>query len=372
FLVLTVTYINLKAVLVRFVPLMLGTVLLIIPFASRFIQFSNSIGINCAPAFLINKPMGLFIAEADKCQTSPFWMLAILWGFFWFVGFIFLTWYFFRKLIATHTNYRYFIFFTFTFSIILTLTAEFFYFKDIYPNHFRANTMFKLGYQAYMLMAIASGPIIVSFMHAIKSRFTLFSAVTAFIVMVMLCFVGVFSIYGIPAYYGSLGKFKTLDGSAWISTSHPHTAKIITLLRSKIAQQGTTSGALLEAHGDSYTDFNIVSSFTGAPAVIGWAVHEWLWRKDYSTAVAPRAADVNTLYTSDDLQTVRKLLKKYNIRYVLVSPQEHEKYPTLNVDTWYKLGKPLYDSSGSRLDKIYITGNEVYAPVPTYLFEINQ
>ncbi|MCR4326078.1 MAG: DUF2298 domain-containing protein, partial [Candidatus Roizmanbacteria bacterium] len=381
FLVLTVTYINLKAVLIRFIPLLLGTVLLIIPFASRFIQFSNSIGINCAPAFLINKPMGLFIAEPDKCQTSPFWMLAILWGFFWWVGSIFFIWHFFKKAIATHTNYRYFIFFTFTFSIILTLIAEFFYFKDIYPNHFRANTMFKLGYQAYMLMAIASGPIIVSFIHSIKSRFTVVSTITAFILIIMLCFVGIFSLYGIPAYYGSLGKFKTLDGSAWTTTSHPYTAQVITLLRSKIAQQGTTSGALLEAHGDSYTDFNMVSSFTGAPTVVGWAVHEWLWRKDYSTAVAPRAADVNTLYTSDDLPTIRKLLKKYHIRYVLISPQEYEKYPTLQVDVWYKLGRLLYEGGTSGLETNYVPknykpGDPIYTPAEshfkTYLFEINR
>lgn len=372
FLVLTITYINLKAVLIRFIPLILATFILIIPFASRFIQFSNSIGINCAPAYLINKPLGLFIAEPDKCQTSPFWMLAILWGFFWFIGIIFLSWYFFRKKIATHTNYRYFVFFTFTFSVILTLTAEFFYFKDIYPNHFRANTMFKLGYQAYMMMAIASGPIIVSFLHSIRKNPTIISITTALVLIVMLCFVGVFSVYGIPAYYGQLGKFKTLDGSAWISATYPNTAKVITLLRTRIAKQGTTSGALLEAHGDSYTDYNIVSSFTGAPTVVGWAVHEWLWRKDYSIAVAPRAEDVNTLYTSNDMPTVQKLLKKYHIRYVLVSPQEYEKYPALNIDTWYKLGKLLYTSQLDK-DKVYITGKgTMYTPMGTYLFEIHR
>jgi len=38
----------------------------------------------------------------------------------------------------------------------LIIIPEFFYIKDIYPAHFRANTMFKLGYQAFIIMGIAS------------------------------------------------------------------------------------------------------------------------------------------------------------------------------------------------------------------------
>ena len=38
-------------------------------------------------------------------------------------------------------------------STLLLIFPEFFYIKDIYPAHYRANTMFKLGYQAFMMLS---------------------------------------------------------------------------------------------------------------------------------------------------------------------------------------------------------------------------
>ncbi len=349
FLVITVQYVNLRSVFIRFVPVLIATALLIVPFASRFQQFSNSIGINCAPPFLISRgSFGPLLFEADKCQSSPLWMLAVLWGFFWFVFIVFLAWFFFRKKIETHANYRYFIFFTFAASIILTFAAEFIYFKDIYPNHFRANTMFKLGYQAFIMMSLASGPIIVTFIRYAKTKHTVISIAAALILVAMLGMVSIYSFFGISSYYGPLGKFKTLDGSAWIKESYPQHYDIIVLLRA-MDKRGRIKGNLLEANGDSYTDFNMVSAHTGIPTVVGWGVHQWLWRKDYGIAVAPRARDVQTLYTSSDMRQVKALVKKYDIHYVVVSSFEREKYPNLKLAPWYIMGRPLYEKNGTYL-----------------------
>ena len=48
----------------------------------------------------------------------------------------------------------YFVILCLAFSFILVWIPEFFYAEDIYPAHFRANTMFKLGYQAYILGSV--------------------------------------------------------------------------------------------------------------------------------------------------------------------------------------------------------------------------
>ena len=38
---------------------------------------------------------------------------------------------------------------------------------------------------------------------------------------------------------------------------------------------------VLEASGDSYKDYdNRVSAMTGLSTVLGWYVHEWLWRNN--------------------------------------------------------------------------------------------
>jgi uncharacterized membrane protein len=108
---------------------------------------------------------------------------------------------------------------------------------------------------------------------------------------------------------------------------------------------------ILEASGDSYTDYARISANTGLPTVIGWSVHEWLWRGTYDI-VAPRIADVQTLYTTKDLSAAKSLMRKYNISYVVVSSLERQKYPNLNEQTFSKLGKIVFRSGDTRLYRI--------------------
>ena len=48
---------------------------------------------------------------------------------------------------------------------------------------------------------------------------------------------------------------------------------------------------------------------TGLPTVLGWYVHEWLWRGD-TGALNERAQEVEAIYTSTNQEEVKKLLKK--------------------------------------------------------------
>ncbi len=46
-------------------------------------------------------------------------------------------------------------------SLLLIIIPEFIYVKDIYPEHYRANTMFKLVFQAFMMLSLVSSYTIV-------------------------------------------------------------------------------------------------------------------------------------------------------------------------------------------------------------------
>ena len=60
-------------------------------------------------------------------------------------------------------------------------------------------------------------------------------------------------------------------------TELPEDASAIRWLKNNV--KGTA--VVLEAPGDSYKDYdNRVSAMTGLPTVLGWYVHEWLWRND--------------------------------------------------------------------------------------------
>jgi uncharacterized membrane protein len=67
----------------------------------------------------------------------------------------------------------------------------------------------------------------------------------------------------------------TLDGMAYLDTSHPSDAEAIAWLRNL---EGNI--IIVEAVGGDYTYSARVSSFTGIPVIIGWPFHEYMWRND--------------------------------------------------------------------------------------------
>jgi uncharacterized membrane protein len=196
--------------------------------------------------------------------------------------------------------------------------------------------MFKLGYQAFMIMGL--GCAYVFYRIAIlkrKHRFPLF-----FVYLVFFAFVFVYPFYSFPSYYGALDKTPQLDGIRWLKTSYPEDHEIIGFLNSRVPDQPV----VLEAQGDSYTDYERISSYTGLPTVAGWWVHEWLWRGS-SDIVGMRIPEIVTLYESRDLQKTRELIRKYDIKYVVVSRLEKEKYKNLYEDKFEQIGDKIFTTS---------------------------
>lgn len=63
-----------------------------------------------------------------------------------------------------------------------------------------------------------------------------------------------------------------------------------------------------------------ISINTGLPTIIGWERHETQQR--YLDGLAQRVDDVRTLYTSPDMATKLAILRKYDVRYVVVGQLE--------------------------------------------------
>ena len=236
-------------------------------------------------------------------------------------------------------KYNIFILIIFSFNIFLTIIPEFFYIKDIYPAHFRANTMFKLGYQAFTMMGIFS---IVTFYLLKKTKKTIIHHLLSVVFIIFLFFPSVYPFFSIPSYYGNLQKETDIDGVTWLTNTYPEDKEIIDYLNTNEKGQST----ILEAQGDSYTDYERISAFTGLPTVAGWWVHEWLWRGS-SDIIGKRIPEVVTLYESADLNATKDLINKYQVKYVIVSRLEREKYPNLIEDKFNKIGKLVFRSSNS-------------------------
>ena len=108
---------------------------------------------------------------------------------------------------------------------------------------------------------------------------------------------------------------------------------------------------ILEAQGDSYTDYARISANTGLPTVLGWTVHEWLWRGSYDIP-APRITDVQTMYETTDVQYAKELLDKYNVQYVYVGTLEYQKYPHLDQQKFAQLGHIVYHHGATTIYKL--------------------
>lgn len=310
-----------------------------LPFSAHFSPFITGIGVNCSPDYMssIHK-FGPFLFEKGNCQISPLWMLVVLWGFFWTNFILFLLIRPSNKITFNNQQLKikYFIFLLFAFGTFLVLIPEFFYIKDIYPAHFRANTMFKLGYQAFIMMGIASSFVFFYIKNLIKLKKYLFTMIFIFVFF----FVAIYPSFSIPSYYGDLKRQVILDGMFWLRDFSPSDLQIINYLNTNISGQPT----ILEAQGDSYTDFERISANTGLPTVAGWLVHEWLWRGS-SEVVGKRIPDIVNIYESNNLILTRELLRKYHVQYVIVSKMEKQKYPKLNEEKFLTVGKLIFSAS---------------------------
>lgn len=343
--------VNLYHSLKSFFIILVGFIAFSIPFSIHFKPFASGIGILCTPTFLtkIGK-IGPFLFEVNHCQKSPIWQLLLLYGFFYFFVFSFIVFIKFKKGYKISRN-DFFILILIILSTVLIIVPELIYVKDIYPMHYRANTMFKLTYEAFIMLSISAGYILVKIISNVKNKIIL--ALFTVTTLILVSLVIIYPYFAINSYYRNLSNYQSLDGTAYLSSLYPQDYKLINWINKNIKGQPV----ILEASGDSYTDYARISANTGLPTVIGWSVHEWLWRGTYDVA-SPRISDVEALYTSNDINKVKSLLTKYNISYVVVSTLEKDKYPNLNEKKFETFGKIVFKNNQTKLYKINIEASD--------------
>lgn len=310
------------------------------------------------------------IAQGVKTvnSQSPVWQLLILWGFPLVLTLVFLVTLFVEskkkniksraknvfasifspgtKILAFLKTSDLFVIGILVSSWILIFLPEFVYVKDIYvSSHHRANTMFKLTYQAFVLFYLSSGYIIIRAISFSKRKvIRVFVALFFTLIMASLLW---YPTFAVDSYYAGLKTYKGLDGEKWMARKYPNEYQALIWIRNNTKKDAV----ILEAQGDSYTDFNALSAYSGRPTINGWFVHEWLWR---GSAEIPqeRINDIVPIYTSADVAKTKELLKKYSVNYVIVGSMERQKYAELNEEKFKKLGKEVFAKSNIRIYKV--------------------
>jgi YYY domain-containing protein len=335
--------------------IVLGLFTFSLPFNLNFKPFASGIGVLCAPEFLTDiGKFGPFLFEADHCQHSPLWQMLILYGFFYFWVISFCL-FMLSKIKTKHLRSQIisadvFVGILIILSTLLILLPEFIYVKDIYPAHYRANTMFKLVYQAFIMLSLSSGYIIVRLFLNYRSTSlnrsykNFFYWIIGLLIIIIVLFYSRFAIY---SYFGDLKKYSGINGISYLKSAYPADYDAIMWINKNIKEQPV----ILEAQGDSYTDFGRISTNTGLPTVLGWTVHEWLWRGTYDIP-APRIPEIEKMYKSQDLKETKTLLKKYSVSFVFIGSLERQKYSEINEEKFESLGKIIYQKGNTKIFKI--------------------
>ena len=237
-------------------------------------------------------------------------------------------------------------------AIGLVLIPELVYVRDIYENgNARANTMFKLTYQAYIMFGMTMIYAIFRLLIIGKNK-----------ILKVLAFIGLFFFVWTCGYFGNTvhswfgevwkpSQYKGLNATAFLETDFPEDVNGIRWLKENISD----APVVLEANGDSYSEYERVSAMTGLPTIMGWYVHEWLWRGNLSDLNA-KIEEIQEIYTSTDEARVKELLEEYNVSYIFVGSCERNKYGAdMNNDLLKSLGEVVFQDS----------------EYPTYIVKIN-
>jgi uncharacterized membrane protein len=327
--------------------------ILTLPFNLFYKPPVSGLGVLCAPQFLIGKNLGPLLFE-NQCQRSSIWELGILYGFFYFWIISFLV--FLRRVRAKlELNLSdQFVLILILLGTILIFIPETVYFKDIFTTYPRANTMFKIAYQVFIILSLASGYIIIRVLSETKSlvkknlKMKVFLPFYLIFAFVLFFLISIYPVFAINSYYNNLNKYSGLNGTNYLKQLYPSDYEAILWINKNIKGQPT----MLEAQGDSYTDYERVSVNTGLPTIIGWTVHEWFWRNNYDI-VAARINDVKTIYETGNLTLAKQLLKEYKVSYVFVGTLEKQKYLNLQEDKFKKIGRIIFQSGETKIYKLF-------------------
>ena len=244
-------------------------------------------------------------------ERTPLWQLAVLWAIHVGVTVAALT------VAVTGKNKNWLVLALGLSAISLILLPEFIYVRDIYPSHPRANTMFKFTYQAFIMMGLLFGWLSGKVSNI---RNKVLSAMVTGGLFLLFGGLLIFPYLAFSSYYGNFGSYRGLDGFSFLYRRFPDEVAIINYL-----DKNRDGKNMIEAVGDSYTETDFISAFSGTATVVGWRVHEWLWRGGYE-AVGRRDEEVKRFYETASETERNEIIKKYNLGWVVVSAREKEKY----------------------------------------------
>ena len=210
----------------------------------------------------------------------------------------------------------------------LLIVVELLFVDDFFgPPNQRMNTVFKVHYQAWAVLAVLSGP---ALFVALRR---LYAGVGARWAAARVGFVGIgallsvmalsYPIVAVVAKSQASPSGGTLDGLAFARAASAGDVAVAEWLRERAA----ASAVVLEAPGQAYSGTSRISAWSGVPTVIGWGQHEELWR-GADPRIPQRQAEAARVYATDDPAESLDILRRYGVTHVVYGDIERRRFGT--------------------------------------------
>lgn len=202
--------------------------------------------------------------------------------------------------------------------LMLIMGPEILFIRDSFES--RMNTVFKLYYQAWVILAVVSG-FAIYYWHTSRKNLSGWrrSLSTLWAGVFIALFLG--SLYypaAAAVTKGDLGgKDPTLDGLVFARDAE---YEAIMYLK----DNAPPNSAMVEGVGEWF-DWGLISRSTGIPTIFNWRGHELQWRGGIEKFDG-RESDILLIYQTQSPDEAKNLLDKYDVDYVYISNRERDKY----------------------------------------------
>lgn len=209
-------------------------------------------------------------------------------------------------------------------ALILLLVPEFFYLSDIYGGS-RMNTVFKVSYQVWLLMAVASALAATSIWRSLHRHVVARVALPAGLAVIVLAGMA----YPVMGGYQWLEwrapdrQWDGVDGLAYLNADGDQYAGEYEAIQWLLENTDQDDVILTAGGGEWDSAIGRVSGGSGVPAIMGWAGHEDQWRlghEGYTAEREQRVNDIIALY--DGTPPEQDILDHYGVTLIYIGPTE--------------------------------------------------
>ena len=226
----------------------------------------------------------------------------------------------------------------------------------------RMNSVFKFYLQVWVMLGVASAYLLWRLLRTQRSSLSRIPQVRQIWAVALALLVISAAIYPVLGTRDRLrDRFDgyvtplTLDGTAFMEGAafREHSGESINLAADYegirwLQENVAGSPVVLEAVTPSYRWGGRVSMYTGLPSVVGWQWHQEQQRAGYAYEVGWRTQDVQTIYSTADVEVALGLMRKYDVRYIYLGHLERIYFP--------EGMEKFEDGLGGALEKVFDNG----------------